>query len=142
MKIDSSLAIEALKISGATPEGIRRAIEFLNNRVEDAKPDPAPRLKSQHVILVSDPTGLLKGHDLAGWVLQVEEGVNPSVVLARLKTAASTYNESKKGRLYPVKTVGEALEGVPRKFWEGAAGTRCGVRTKTPVLVVTTTNEL
>jgi len=33
--------------------------------------------------------------------------------------SAYDYNMTKKGQLYPVKTVGEALEAVPAKFPQG-----------------------
>jgi hypothetical protein len=49
------------------------------------------------------------------------------------------FNTTKKGRLLPVKTVGEALENVPAKAFKE---TDVWVKTKTPVLMLRTDNEI
>jgi hypothetical protein len=59
--------------------------------------------------------------------------------LERVHRAAYDFNASKKGRMLPAKTVGDALENVPAKFFKEA---ECWVKTKTPVLVVRTDNEI
>jgi hypothetical protein len=57
----------------------------------------------------------------------------------RIFRGAYDYNASKKGRLYPAKTVGEALENVAAKYFKEAD---LWVKTKTPVLMLRTNNEI
>ena len=52
---------------------------------------------------------------------------------------ADDFNASKKGRLLPVKTIGEAIENVPAKHFKEAGA---WVKTRVPVLVLRTNNEL
>jgi hypothetical protein len=101
--------------------------------------DATPPLKKQFVILVSDPNEKMPKYDLTGWVLQIPEDESPASVSERLFKGTYDYNASKKGRLYPAKTVGEAVENVPAKFFKEAD---LWVKTKTPVLVLRTDNEI
>ena len=101
--------------------------------------DQAPPVKKQHIILVSDPNGKMPKHDLTGWVLQIPENESPASVEERLLKGTYDYNASKKGRLYPAKTVGDAIEAVPSKFFREV---ELWVKTKEPVLVLRTDNEI
>jgi hypothetical protein len=98
-----------------------------------------PAVKKQFVILVSDPDGKLPKDDFAGWVLQIPESESPATVEERIIRGAYEYNATKKGRLYPTKTIGEALENIPAKHFKE---TEIWVKTKTPVLVLRTDNEI
>ncbi len=120
---------------------LRRVIEEINLAVQ---PDPGeeekpPAVKKQMVLLVSDPAGRLPKSDFVGWVLQIPESESPATTQERIFRGAYDYNTTKKGRLYPAKTVGEALENVPAKFFKEAD---LWVKTKTPVLVLKTDNEI
>ena len=99
----------------------------------------APAVKKQWVFLLSDPEGRMPKDDFAGWVLQIPENESPATTQDRIFRSAYDYNMSKKGRLYPAKTVGEALENVPAKFFKEVD---VWVKTKTPVLVLKTDNEI
>ena len=57
----------------------------------------------------------------------------------RIFRSSYDFNTTQKGRLLPVKTVGEAIENVPTKFFKE---TDVWVKTKTPVLVLKTDNEI
>jgi hypothetical protein len=108
------------------------------------QPDPGdgdqpPPVKKQFVILVSDPNGKLPKVDFTGWVLQIPEDESPASVQERLLKATYDYNASKKGRLYPAKTVGDAIEAVPAKLFRE---TELWVKTKEPVIVLRTDNEI
>jgi hypothetical protein len=96
-------------------------------------------VKKQFIILVSDPEGEMPERDLTGWVLQIPEDESPASVPERLLKGAYDYNASKKGRLYPARTVGDAVENVPAKYFREA---ELWVKTKTPVLVLRTDNEI
>jgi hypothetical protein len=140
-KIDVNKVAEILKKNHIDPAVLRRVVEEMNLAVQ---PDPGeadapPPVKKQFVILASDPQGRLPKGEFAGWVLQIPESESPATALDRIFRGAYDYNASKKGRLYPAKTVGEAVENVPGKFFREA---ELWVKTKTPVLVLRTDNEI
>jgi hypothetical protein len=140
-KIEVNKVAEILKKNEISPAILRKVIEELNLAVQ---PDPAdeekpPAVKKQFVILVSDPDGRLPKHDFVGWVLQIPESESVATTLDRVFRTSYDFNTTKKGRLLPVKTVGEAIENVPAKAFKEAD---VWVKTKTPVLVVRTDNEI
>jgi hypothetical protein len=140
-KIDVSKVAEILKKNHLDPALLRRVIEELNLAVQ---PDPTeedkpPPVKKQFVVLVSDPEGKMPKHDFAGWVLQIPESESPATTRERIFRATYDFNASKKGHLLPAKTVGDALENVPAKHFKDA---ELWVKTKTPVLVLKTDNEI
>ncbi len=139
-KIDVSNVAEILKKNHIDPAVLRQVIEDMNLAVQpDAGEDGPPPLKKQFVILVSDPDNRWPKHDFVGWVLQIPETESPATVPDRLFRGAYDYNTTKKGHLYPAKTVGEAIENVGAKFFKEAD---LWVKTKTPVLLVKTDNEI
>lgn len=138
-KVEINQVAEILKRNKADAALLRAVVEEMNllarAAAEDEKP---PAVKKQFIVLVSDPDGRLpKGVDFAGWVVQIPEEDSPVTTLDRIHRGAYEFNASKKGRLLPVRTVGEALENVPAKHFQEAG---VSVRTKTPVLVVKTNN--
>ena len=143
MKIDINTVAEVLKKNKVEPAVLRQVVEELNAQVEENKAEKAdaPKLKAQYVVLVSDPDGKLNGTDLVAWVAQVEVDANPSVITDRIKRAAARHNDSRKGKKYPVATVGQTLQNAPRKFWL-QDGEKTLVKTKEPVLVIKTDNKL
>ncbi|QYM79948.1 hypothetical protein K0B96_04845 [Horticoccus luteus] len=140
-KIDVSKVAEILKKNQLDPSLLRRVIEDINLAVqpEPGDEEKPPAVKKQFVILISDPEGRFPKEDFAGWVLQIPETESPATTADRFLRATYDYNASKKGRLYPAKTVGEALENVPAKFFKEAD---LWVKTKTPVIVLKTDNEI
>jgi hypothetical protein len=140
-KIEVNKVAEILKKNEISPAILRRVIEEMNLAVQ---PDPGeeekpPAVKKQFVILVSDPDGKLPKHDFVGWVLQIPESESVATTLDRVFRSSYDFNTTKKGRLLPVKTVGEAIENVPAKQFKEAD---VWVKTKTPVLVLRTDNEI
>ncbi|MEO7412139.1 MAG: hypothetical protein ABIZ81_02185 [Opitutaceae bacterium] len=140
-KIDVSKVAEILKKNQIDPALLRRVIEEMNLAVEPdtGDDDKPPAVKKQFVILVSDPEGRMPKTDFVGWVLQIPESESPATTEDRLFRSSYDFNTTKKGRLLPVKTVGEAIENVPAKFFKEAD---LWVKTKTPVLVLKTDNEI
>jgi hypothetical protein len=140
-KIDVSKVAEILQKNKIEPAVLRRIIEEMNHAVQ---PDPAdenklPPVKKQWVILVSDPEHRLPKEDFVGWVVQIPEDESPVTTQDRLFRGAYDFNASKRGRLLPVKTVGEAMENVPGKHFKEAD---LWVKTKTPVLILRTDNQI
>lgn len=140
-KIDVSKAAEILKKNQIAPAVLRRVIEEMNLAIQPEPSDeekPRP-VKKQFVILVSDPNGAFPKQEFAGWVLQIPEDESPATTLERIFRGAYDYNATRKGRLYPAKTVGDAIENVPAKHFKEA---ELFVKTKSPVLVLKTNNAI
>ena len=140
-KIEVNKVAEILKKADISPAILRRVIEEMNLAVqpETGDEDKPPAVKKQFAILVSDPDGRLPKHDFVGWVVQLPESESVATTLDRVFRSAYDYNTTKKGRLMPVKTVGEAIEVIPAKAFKEAD---LWVKTKTPVLVLRTDNEI
>jgi hypothetical protein len=140
-KIEVNKVAEILKKNEISPAILRRVIEELNlaAQPEGGDEEKPPAMKKQFVILVSDPDGKLPKHDFVGWVLQIPENESVATTQERIFRGSYDFNASKKGRLLPVKTIGEALENVATKYFKEAD---LWVKTKTPVLVLKTDNEI
>lgn len=139
-KVDINQVAEILKRNKADAALLRAVVEELNLTARaDAEEEKAPAVKKQHVIIVSDPEGRFPDEDFAGWVVQIPDNESPATTIERIVRAAYEYNATKKGRLLPVKTVGEAIEVIPAKFFKE---TEVWTKTKTPVLVLTTDNVI
>jgi hypothetical protein len=139
-KIEINKVAEILKKNKADPKLLRSVVEEMNllaQAAQEADEDKPKAVKKQNVILISDPEGRLLMADFAAWELQIPDSESPCTTLDRIYRATYEFNASKKGRLYPAKTVGEALENVPAKFFKDH---ELWVRTKTPVLVCRTNN--
>lgn len=140
-KIEVSQVAEILKRHKLEPAILREIVQELNEISQPATDDDLkpPPLKKQSVILLSDPQGRLPHSDLTGWVVQIPENASPHSTTDRIFKGAYDYNASKRGRLLPVKSVGEALESTGAKYFKEA---ELWVRTKTPVPVIVTDNVL
>lgn len=142
MKVEISKVAEVAKKNLVAPDILRRIIEELNlaAQPEGDGEDAPPAVKKQFVILISDPNNALAGvPDLVGWVLQIPENESVATTQDRIFRSAYDFNTTKKGQIMPVKTVGEAIENVPAKFFKEAD---VWVKTKTPVLMLKTDNEI
>ena len=140
-KIEVNQVAEILKKHKIEPALLREIVEEMNfvvqpNADDDIKP-PAP--KKQFVVLLSDPQGKLPKQDLVGWVVQIPEDASPHSTTDRIFKGAYDFNASKRGRMLPVKSVGEALESGSAKYFREA---ELWVKTKLPVAVVLTDNVL
>jgi len=139
-KIDVNKVAEILKRNEIAPAVLRQIVEEMNRLAQpEAGEEKPPPVKKQFTFLVSDPNGDLPDHDFVGWVLQLPESESLATTVERIHRAAYEFNTTKKGRLLPVKTVGEALENVPAKHFKEA---EVWVKTKIPVLMVRTDNEI
>ncbi|MFA6287388.1 MAG: hypothetical protein WC661_08375 [Opitutaceae bacterium] len=140
-KIDVNKVAEILKRNEIEPALLRQIVEEMNiiaqPEVDEEKP---PAVKKQFGILISDPEGRLpKGNDFVGWVVQIPENESVMTTTDRIFKAVYEFNTTKKGRLMPAKTVGEALENLPAKHFKEAG---IFIKTKTPVLMLKTDNEI
>ena len=141
-KIDIAKVADILRQNQLEPAVMRRILEQMNKITEEAaanEDEKPPAQKKQFVILVSDPDGQMPEQELAGWVLQIPEEASPLSLQERVHKAAYDFNATRRGRKLPVETMGEAFESVPTKNFKEVDVT---VKTKTPVLVLSTDNKL
>jgi hypothetical protein len=140
-KIDTNKVAEILKRNEVEPSLLRTIVEEMNLLTQpEVEEEKTPALKKQWAILISDPDGRLPaGNDFVGWVLQVPENESVLTTEERIFKGAYEFNTTKKGRLMPAKTIGEALEHIPAKHFKEAG---VFVKTKIPVLMLTTDNEI
>jgi hypothetical protein len=146
---------EALEKVVKDENAIEKVLDLLSDaavKVDEAKqneePDVAdgaedegsdePKIKKQYGILISDKDGFIK-KDLVGWVFQMPENEDSRDIVELIKKGAYNYNASKKGRKYPVASIGSAIEGCGSKFFKPY---NVSFKTKEPVLVITTDNVL
>ncbi|MDF3059497.1 MAG: hypothetical protein K0R17_3712 [Rariglobus sp.] len=140
-KIDVNKVAEILKRNEVEPALLRQIVEEMNLLVQpEVDEEKPPTQKKQFAILISDPEGRLpEGNDFVGWILQIPENESVMTTVERICKGAYEFNTTKKGRLMPAKTIGEALEHIPAKHFKEAG---VFVKTKTPVLMLKTDNEI
>ncbi|MDR3117049.1 MAG: hypothetical protein LBT98_00515 [Puniceicoccales bacterium] len=141
-KVDVDVVRRVLQRNEVDGEIIAQILEDLELEVSgdgEGKEDPAPPVKKQFVILVSDPDGKFQEDLFTGWVLQIPEDESPLEVNARLIRAAYEFNRSKKGSRDPARSITDVCEVVPAKVLRMQS---VWVRTKEPVLLVRTDNRI
>lgn len=139
-KIDINHAAEILKRNDLDPALLRQIIEEMNLAAQpEVDEEKAPAVKKQYSILISDPDGKLPSAEFTGWVLQIPEDASVTSAPERVHKAAYEFNTTKKGRMMPVKTMADAIENIPAKRFNEQ---QVWVKTKAPVFVVTTDNEI
>ncbi len=140
-KIETNTVCEIVKKNVQEPATVRAIIEEINLAVqpEPEEGEEKPHVKKQFVVLVSDPDGAFPKKDFVAWALQIPEDESVATTQERIFRGAYDYNASRKGRLYPVATVGEALENVPARFFTEA---EVWAKTRVPVLVIATNNQI
>lgn len=140
-KIEIDQVAEIIKRNDIEPDKARQIIEELNLLVQpETDEESPPAVKKQFSILVSDPEHKLpEGLELVGWVAQIPEDASVTSTAERIHKAAYDFNTTKKGRMMPAKTMGDAIENIPAKHFKEQ---QVWIKTKAPVFVVTTDNEI
>lgn len=139
-KIDVNQVAEILKRNDLDPALLRQIMEELNLAVQpEVDEEKPPAVKKQFSILISDPDGKLPSGEFTGWVLQIPEDASVTSGPERIHKAAYDFNTTKKGRMMPAKTMADAIENVPAKHFKEQ---QVWVKTKAPVFMVTTDNEI
>jgi len=139
-KIDVNQVADILKRNEVDPAVLKQIVAEMQAVLEaEAGEEKPPPIKKQFCILISDPEGTLPEEDYAGWVVQIPEDESVATTQERIHRAAYEFNATKRGRLLPATTVGEALENVAAKHLKEAG---VWVKTKTPVLMLRTNNKI
>ena len=114
---------------------VQEVVKELTEIVEELKAEKPERKKWEYVILLDDKDGVLKEKEIAGWVVQQEEGEDAGLVVSKLEDAAKTQNETAKRRKTMLTSLRDIFEGLKPKFLKGK---KVRVKTKelTRVIVV------
>jgi hypothetical protein len=140
-KVDLDIVKHILQRNELDVRQVNAIIEDIEQELKVLQEEnpPAPRVKKQFAILVSDPEGVMPKADLTGWVLQLPEEESPMGLEENIHKAAYDFNQTPKGRRLPAKTIGEACEAVPARIFKEY---QLWVKTKEPVLILTTNNQI
>lgn len=139
-KVDIDLVVHvAQQKLNPTSNELNAFLQELNERAEAAKPKREPACKKKLVFVPMPISAALNTADAytaarSGWVLQVPENDQCADLFERINVAMCEFNASAKGRRYPVKTLSEALEFVPAKYFKTR---KIWVKTKEPCAVET-----
>lgn len=143
-KVSLELVHEVLTQNELDSETVLKLIQQIEQQAEaEAEAEKAtrePTVKKQFVMILSDPAGVIPAkQDFVGWIAQIPEDDPIGDTVDRLVRASYEHNISKKGRKYPVKTIGEACEAVGTRFLKEQG---LSIKTKTPVSVIITDNKI
>ena len=140
-KIDVNQVADILKRNEVDPKVLSQIVAEINAVLEqEAGEEKPPAVKKQWCILISDPEDKLpEGEDFVGWVVQIPESESPASTQERIHRATYDFNATKRGRLLPATTIGEAMENVAAKHFKEA---ELWVKTKEPVLMLRTNNKI
>jgi hypothetical protein len=139
MKVDieevESLLLEK-KITD--PAKVQEIIRDLIKAAEEVKADNAaeagPKAKWEHIIVLEDKDGVLKGKEIAGWVVQQQDGQNADLIFGKLQDAAIQQNESAKRKKKRFDTFRDIFGHVKPKFLK-EKGLRIKTKNLTRVLI-------
>jgi hypothetical protein len=117
-KIDITEVEAVLYSKKIEPSIINSIIKDLTQVIEEIKTDKEkdPKQKWEHVIIIQDKEGILKNHEVAGWVVQQKANEDAALILPRLIEAASTQNSLKKRKKGIIGNFTELFEGLKSKF--------------------------
>lgn len=139
-KIDVNHVAEILKRNDLDPALLRQIVEEMNQAVEpEIDEEKSPAVKKQYSIVICDPSGELGEREFPGWVFQIPEDASVTSTAERVHKAAYEFNTTKKGRMMPAKSFADAVENIPAKHFKEQ---QVWVKTKAPVFVVRTDNEI
>ncbi len=120
MTLDDTIStlIESARENGLPNTVVSKLVADLRKAAEDAKAskEPVVKTKTQLAILVSDPEGRLKGMELVGWVVSLEESAAPQSAYTRILEAATDFGNSARGRKASYETLGDAIGGLKGKW--------------------------
>lgn len=139
MKVSKETVSTVLASKLGDPSKVTEIMRAIESEEELNKPEKAPTVKKQFVVVVSDPEGKVPNNELTAWIVQIDEDSSPAVALDRVHESAYDFNSSPKGMKMPVTTIGDAMETLTSKFTKEK---NLWIKTKTPVLVQTTNNKI
>lgn len=106
------LKIDPIKVRQVVTE-LEKVVEEIK---EENKAQALPKTKWEHVIVLSDPEGLLTGKEIAGWVVQQPTGDDTNLILSKLADAAKNQNEVTKKKANRIDDLKSLFEHIKAKF--------------------------
>ncbi len=141
-KVDLEIVKRILKRADIKNDVLSEIIGELQSAIHEENVSDEPKTtpqKKQFVVLVADNEGNLSGKELMGWILQLPEDEPMISVPDKIARVAKAFNLSKKGRRYPVSTIGETCENVSSRVFKEQ---KLWLKTKEPILIVPIQNQL
>ena len=114
---------------------VSEIVKELNEIVEELKNNPKEKQKWEYVIVLNDKDGILKGKEIAGWVVQQHENTDAGLILSKLSNAAKVQNDSAKRKKNLLTTMTEIFEGLKPKFLVKKHGVRIKTKELTHVII-------
>lgn len=119
---------------------VKELSQIVQEEAAQRQASAEPKTKNEYTIVLSDPNNDLAGKEFTGWAIQIKAGEDAGTILTRVANATKSYNvNTRAGKKNPIKTFGEALMHVKRKFFKEQD---ILVKTKEPVRIVVTDNKL
>lgn len=104
--------IEPIKVKDI----IKDLEQVVEEEKEERKANSGPKSKWEHIIILYDKEGFLKGKELVGWVVQQSEGEDSGLVLSKLTDAARNQNEAAKRKKSFLTNMVDLFEGLKSKW--------------------------
>lgn len=113
--------------------------ELIRIAKEEASKDKDKKIQKKYVFIACDPENILESRNLTGYVVQIPADESEFCVERKISEAAYEYNRTRKGQRNPVKTIAEACEFVPARFFKDQD---VWVKNKEAAFLLPTNNEL
>ncbi len=146
MTLDETIStiLESAREAGLASAVTAKLVADLKKAAAENKADrgSAPKAKTQFAILVSDPENKLRGLNLVGYVVAMEENAPPQAAHTRIVEAVNNFNNSKRGRKAPLETLADAIAVLKGKWLKREHGEKIAIKTREPVAVQAVSNTL
>lgn len=104
--------IDPIKVQQVVAE-LEKVVEEI---AEERKSTAGPKQKWEFVIVLNDKEGLLKGKEIAGWVVQKPSEDDANLILSKLADAAKAQNEVTKKKANRIDDLVSLFEHIKSKF--------------------------
>jgi hypothetical protein len=136
--------VESVLLQKKIPaDKVQDIVNDLNKIVEELKEEreanKGKKVPWETTIVLLDKDGTLANKELAGFVVQSEEGVDQGTLLAKISDAAKNQNETAKRKRNFITTLTQAFEWVKPKFLKEK---KVKIRTKELSHVIVATDKL
>ena len=98
--------------------------EEIQPEVEDAptnedltdNSEDLPKIRWETVIVLDDKNGYLKDKEIAGWVVNQEEGADAGLIVSRISDAVKDQNAGAKRKKHSITNLTEAFESLKSRW--------------------------
>jgi hypothetical protein len=129
------LKVDPIKVRQVVTE-LEKVVEEI---AEERKATALPKQKWEHIIILNDSEGLLRGKEITGWVVQQPTGDDAGLILSKLADAAKNQNEVTKKKANRINDLKSLFEHIKSKFTKEKS---VRVKTKELTRVIVTEGKL